>query len=88
MSFSAFRVELEFPVESDSPGSTTTSLWMTGTATSVDLLESSNKQVHKSGSLCRGTLQQFSQIVEVKSARVTDHEIAEAAVTPGFHVER
>jgi len=47
-----------------------------------------NKDVHKSGSLCRGTLQQFSQIVDINSARVTDHKIAEAAMTPSFHIER
>ena len=42
----------------------------------------------QSGCLCGGTLQQFSQIVDINSARVTDDKIAEAAMTPGFHIKR
>jgi hypothetical protein len=50
--------------------------------------ESRSFVVGQSGCLCRGTLQQFSQIVDINSARVTDHKIAEAAMTPSFHIER
>ena len=37
--------------------------------------------------LWRG-FKQFRQIIDVRSTRVADHKIAEAALTPCFHVER
>jgi hypothetical protein len=81
-------VELELPVESDNPKRTTISLQIKETATSRGWPATCNKDIHKSGTLRCGTLEQFGQFVDISSARVTDDKIAETAMTPSFHIER
>jgi hypothetical protein len=42
----------------------------------------------RQSNLCPGSFKQLRKTIDVRSARVADHEIAKSALTPCFHVER